>query len=55
MQHPSLGSTTAGPSDKPDILIPMPRPGPEPSIYICLSPVKTADFKRHKFTHFCGC
>ena len=43
-QHPSLGSMTKGPTYKPEILIPMPRPGKEPSIYICLSPVKTADF-----------
>ena len=44
MQHPSLGSMTGGPTDKPEILIPMPRTGKGPSIYICLSPVKMVDF-----------
>ena len=32
-QNPSLGSMTEGPTDKPEILIPMPKPGQEPSIY----------------------
>ena len=44
MQHPLLGSMTKGLTYIPEILIPMPRPGKEPSIYICLSPVKTANF-----------
>ena len=48
MQHPSLGLLTEGPTDKPEILIPMPRPGQELSIYICLGPVKTADFMHPK-------
>ena len=49
MQHPSLGSMTKGPIDKPEVLMPMPRPGEEPSIYICLSPVKTADLMHPKW------
>ena len=48
MQHPLLGSVTEVPTDKPEILIPMPRLGQEPSIYICLSPVKTAEFMHPK-------
>ena len=44
-----LGSMTAGPTDKPEILISMPRPGQEPSIYIFLSPVETADFMHLKW------
>ena len=48
MQHPLLWSVTEVPTDKPEILIPMPRLGQEPSIYICLSPVKTAEFMHPK-------
>ena len=48
MHHPSLGSMTAGPTVTSEILIPMPKPGQKPSIYICLSPVKTADFMHPK-------
>ena len=48
MQHPLLGSMTEGPTETSEILIPMSRPGQEPSIYICLSPVKTADFMHPK-------
>ena len=48
MQHPLLGSMTEGSTDTSEILIPMPRPGQEPSIHICLSPVKTADFMQPK-------
>ena len=63
MQHPSLGSMTEGPTNRSKILMSMPRPGQEPSIYICLSPFEMVDFihlkmrrmYRHKFTHFCGC
>ena len=44
MQHPSTGSMTEGPTEKPEILIPMPKTGQELSIYICLSSFKTADF-----------
>ena len=36
-------------TNKPEILIPIPRPGQEPSIYICLSPAKTADFMHPKW------
>ena len=32
MQHPSLGSMTEGPTNTSETLIPMPRPGQEPSI-----------------------
>ena len=39
---------TEGPTDTSDILLPMPKHGQEPSIYICLSPVKTADFMHPK-------
>ena len=49
MQHPSLGSMTEGPTDTSEILIPMPRPGQELSIYICLNPVKTAGFMHPKW------
>ena len=48
MQHASLGSMTEGPTSKPEILIPIPRPGQEPFIYICLNPVKTVDFMHPK-------
>ena len=48
MQHRSLGSMTEGPTDTSEILIPMPKPWQEPSIYICLSPFKTADFMHPK-------
>ena len=48
MEHPSLGSITEGATDASEILIPMPRPGQEPSIYICLSPVKMVDFMHPK-------
>ena len=48
MQHPSLGSMTEGPTDTSEILIPMTRSGQEPSMYIRLSPVKTADFMHPK-------
>ena len=48
MQHSSLGSMTEGLTDTSEILIPMPRPGQEPSVYVCLSPVKTADFVHPK-------
>ena len=48
MQHPSLGSMIEGPTDTPEILIPMPRLGQEPFIYICISPVKTANFNHPK-------
>ena len=43
IQHPSLGSITERPTDTSEILKPMHKPGQEPSIYICLSSVKTAD------------
>ena len=43
MQHPLLGSMPEGSTDTSEILIPMPKPWQEPSIYICLSPVETAD------------
>ena len=49
MQHPSLGSMIEGPTDTPEILIPMPRLGQEPFIYICISPVKTANFNHPKW------
>ena len=49
MQHPSLGSMTKGPTDRSETLIPMLKPGQKPSIYICLSPVKTADFMHPKW------
>ena len=49
MQHPSLGSMTEGPTDTSEILIPIPKPGQEPSIYICHSPFKTADFMHPKW------
>ena len=39
---------TVGPTDTPEILIPMPRLGQKPSIYLYLSPVKTADFMHPK-------
>ena len=48
MQHPSLGSMTEGSTHKPAILIPMPKLGQEPSIYICLSPAKMVDFMHPK-------
>ena len=48
MQHPSLGSMTEESTDTSEILVPMPRPEQEPPIYICLSPVKTADFMHPK-------
>ena len=48
IQRPSLGSMTEGSTGKSKILILMPRPGQEPSIYICLSPVKTAGFMHVK-------
>ena len=48
IQHPSLGSMTEGPTDKPEILIPMLKPWQEPSIYICLSSVKIVDFTHPK-------
>ena len=48
MQHLSLGSLTEGPTDTSEILIPMPRLGQEPPIYICLSPVKAASFMHPK-------
>ena len=44
MQHTLLGSMAEGSTDTLDILIPMPKLGKEPFIYICLSPVETADF-----------
>ena len=49
MQHPSSGAMTAGPTDRSEILIPMPMPGQEPSMYICLSPAKIADFMHPKW------
>ena len=49
MQHPSLGSITEGPTVTSEILVPTPRLGQELSIYICLSPVKTADFMHPKW------
>ena len=49
MQHPSLGSMTERPIDKPEILIPTPKLGERPSIYICLSPVKMVDFMHPKW------
>ena len=49
MQHTLLGSMTKRTTNKPEILIPIPRPGQEPSIYICLSPAKTADFMHPKW------
>ena len=49
MQHPSLGSMTERPTDTSEILMLMPRPGQEQSIYICLSPFKTADFMHPKW------
>ena len=49
MQHPLLGSLTEGPTDTSKVLVPMPRPGQEPSIYICLCPVKAADFMHPKW------
>ena len=49
MQHLSLGPMTEEPIDKPEILMPMPKPGEERSIYICLSHVKTADFMHPKW------
>ena len=48
MQHPSLGSMTKRSTDTPEILILMPKPGQEPSIYIYLSPFKIADFMHPK-------
>ena len=48
MQHPSLGSMTEGSTDKPEVLIPMPKLGQELYIYICLSPVKMAGFVHSK-------
>ena len=48
MQHSTLGSMAEGSTDISEILILMPRLGQEPSIYICLSPVKTADFMHPK-------
>ena len=49
MQHPLLGgSMNEGPADTSEILMPMPRLGQEPSLYICLHPVKTADFMHPK-------
>ena len=51
-QHPSLGSMTKGPTDRSETLIPMPKPGQKPSIYICLSPVKTADIMHPKWEGF---
>ena len=48
MQHPSLGPMTEGSTGTSEILISMPRPGQEPSIYICLSPVTTAGFMHPK-------
>ena len=49
MQHTLLGSMTKRTTNKPEILIPIPRPGQEPSIYICLSPAKAADFMHPKW------
>ena len=40
MQHSSLGSITTGLANKIEILIPTPKLGQKPSIYVCLSPVK---------------
>ena len=47
MQHPLLGSMTEVSTDTSKILILMPRPGQEPSIYICLNHVKAADYVNH--------
>ena len=47
-QHPLLESMTEGSTDTSEILIPMPRPRQERSIYICLSTIKTADFMHPK-------
>ena len=49
MQHPSLGSMTEGPTHKPEVLIPMPKPGQEPSIYICLISVKMVEIMHPKW------
>ena len=49
MQNPLLGSMTAGQTNTSETLILMPRRGQEPSIYICLSPFKTADFMHPKW------
>ena len=55
MQHPSLRSIIEGPTDTSEILILMPRPGQELFIYICLNPVKTADFMHPKWEGNFGC
>ena len=49
MQHPSLGSVTEGPTDTSEILITMPRPEQELSIYIFLSIANTVDFMHSKW------
>ena len=38
-----VGSMIGGPTDTSKILMPIPRPGQEPSIYISLIPVRTTD------------
>ena len=48
MQHPSLGSMTEGATETSEILIPIPKPGQELSIYTCLSPFKRAEFMHPK-------
>ena len=48
MQHPSLGSMTEGPIDTSEILMPIPGPGQELSIYVCFSRVKIDDLTHSK-------
>ena len=48
MQHPSLGSMTEGATETSEILIPIPKPGQELSIYTCLSPFKKAELMHPK-------
>ena len=48
MENPSLGSMTEGPIDAPEVLMPIPKFGQGPSLYIFLSPVKMIDFMHPK-------